>query len=123
MENTKTHSYKDLLVWHKAIELSVAVYATTEKLPREEIYGLTSQMRRAAVSIGSNIAEGRMRGTRNDYIHFLQMAYGSAAELDTQIEIAKKLPHLKNIDWGKTEGFLGETLRMLGVMISRMKAL
>ena len=86
------HSHKDLTVWKRSMELVLAVYVLTENFPRTEIYGLTSQMRRCAVSIPSNIAEGRSRGTRKDYLQFLRVSLGSAAELETQIEISKQLP-------------------------------
>jgi len=86
------HSHKDLTVWKRSMELVLAVYVLTENFPRTEIYGLTSQMRRCAVSIPSNIAEGRSRGTRRDYLQFLRISLGSAAELETQIEISKQLP-------------------------------
>lgn len=79
-----------------------AIYKLTENFPKSEIYGLTSQMRRAAVSIPSNIAEGKMRGTRKDYRHFLLNAYGSGAELETQIEIAKQLCFGRNVDFNKS---------------------
>jgi len=102
------HSYKELVVWKKAIELVASVYELTESFPKEEIYGLTSQMKRAAVSIPSNIAEGRFRGTRKDFIQFLRIAYGSGAELETQIEIAKILPKTRNLDFKKAESLLYE---------------
>lgn len=89
MDNKKISSYKDLLVWQKALELSVEIYNLTENFPKEEIYGLTSQIRRAAVSIPSNIAEGRYRGSKKDFSQFLRIAYASGAELETQLEIAK----------------------------------
>jgi four helix bundle protein len=114
------HSYKDLIVWQKAIELTVAIYELTEFFPKEETYGLTSQMRRAAVSISSNIAEGRFRGTKNDYIQFLRIAYGSGAELETQIEIAKRLPKTKNLDYSSANLLLQEVMKMLNVMIRNM---
>ena len=79
------HSYKNLLVWQRSMDLVVAIYGLTKKFPKEEIYGLTSQMRRASVSIPSNIAEGRFRGTRKDYLQFLRIAYSSGAELETQM--------------------------------------
>ena len=79
-------------MWKRSMELVLAVYVLTENFPRTEIYGLTSQMRRCAVSIPSNIAEGRSRGTRRDYLQFLRISLGSAAELETQIEISKQLP-------------------------------
>lgn len=84
-------SHEELSVWRKAVELSVAVYKLTDSFPAREMYGLSSQMRRAAVSIASNIAEGRRRGTDADFLHFLRMAHGSAAELETQLQISSKL--------------------------------
>lgn len=114
-----THSYKDLIVWQRSMELVIAVYELTEQFPQEEIYGLTSQMRRSAVSIPSNIAEGRFRGTKKDYLQFLRISYGSGAELETQIEIAKRLPNLKNLDYLKVDILLEEVMKMLNVMIRK----
>ena len=102
------HSHKDLIVWQKAIELSKKTYLLTEKFPKEEIYGITSQMRRAVVSIPSNIAEGRSRGTRKDFIQFLRISLGSASELETQIEIAKQLPDTKHLFYDEVENLLSE---------------
>ncbi len=75
------HSYKELVVWQRAVELVVEIYNITDKFPKEELYGLASQMRRAAVSIPSNIAEGRLRGHRKEFRQFLLIAYGSGGEL------------------------------------------
>lgn len=86
--------YRDLETWHRAIELVKAVYVATRQFPKDEIYGLTSQLRRAAVSIPSNIAEGCGRNSRNELHHFLGQARGSLAELETQLEIAKALGYL-----------------------------
>jgi four helix bundle protein len=113
-------SHKDLIVWQKSMRLVVCIYEITEKFPKEEIFGLTSQMRRAAVSIPSNIAEGRCRSTRKDFSQFLRIAFGSAAELDTQIEIAEQLPKTKNISFSKEKELLDEIRKMLNVMISKM---
>src|ERR1700744_4906714 len=82
-------SFRELLVWQKSIELAGSVYTLTETFPKSEIYGLTSQMRRAAVSIASNIAEGAGRSTRKDFRLFVVTARGSNFELQTQLEIAK----------------------------------
>ncbi len=116
------HSYKDLTVWQKSIDLVTNIYELTEKFPREEIYGLTSQIRRSAVSIPSNIAEGRCRGTRADFLHFLRMSYGSGAELETQLEISKKLSKTKVLNYNKVDNLLDEVMRMLNVMITKLKA-
>ena len=84
-------SYKDLVAWQKAVELVVRVYKLTRRFPKEEIYGLTAQMRRAAVSVASNIAEGQGRLSRGEFRQFLGHARGSLCELETQIVIAGRL--------------------------------
>lgn len=84
-------SYRDLKVWQKAMDLAVHGYDATSDFPAAERYGLTSQIRRAGVSIPSNIAEGHSRGTTALYIHHLRIALGSQAELETQLEIARRL--------------------------------
>ncbi|MGB7188726.1 MAG: four helix bundle protein [Acidobacteriaceae bacterium] len=85
------NSYRDLIAWQRAVDLSVQIYKVTADFPREEIYGLSSQMRRAAVSIASNIAEGYGRASRREYRQFLSIAHGSTLELQTQLAIAKRL--------------------------------
>jgi four helix bundle protein len=86
-------SYQELVVWQKAMDFVESVYRTTREFPREEIYSLTSQMRRAAVSIPSNIAEGQGRSTTRDFLHFLSIAQGSVKEVETQILIAERLDY------------------------------
>ena len=115
-------SYKDLIVWKRSLELVVAVYELTENFPKYEMYGLTSQMRRAAISIPSNIAEGRRRGSRKDFRHFLLTSFGSGSELETQIEIAKLLPFGKTSDFKKVDSLLDEVMRMLNRMTSNLQA-
>lgn len=119
---TIIHSYKELIVWQKSIQLVVEIYELTEDFPKEEIYGLTSQIRRAAVSIPSNIAEGRFRGTRKDFLQFLRIAYASGAEVETQLEIAKKLSKTKLLNYNKVDDLLVEVMKMLNVMINKLKA-
>ena len=118
---TKINSYKDLIVWQKAVDLVVEIYKLTESFPKSEIYGITSQMRRSSVSIPSNIAEGRRRGSRKDFRQFLIISYGSGAELETQIEIAKKLPLGASIDFKKADATLSEIMKMLNKMIANLK--
>jgi len=89
-------NYADLIAWQKAMTLAESVYKTTQLLPREERYGLVSQMRRAAVSIPSNIAEGEGRGNDGNLLHSLGVAYGSLRELETQTLLAKRLRLLKD---------------------------
>ena len=93
-------SYRDLTVWQKSISLAEQVYLATDGLPRSEAYGLTAQMRRAAVSIPSNIAEGKAAGG-NGYQRQLRIALGSEAELQTQIELAARLKMLSRSDADK----------------------
>jgi len=90
----RVKDYKDLVVWQKAIELVIEIYRATSQFPREEMYGLTSQLRRAAVSIPSNIAEGQGRATKGEFIQFLGHARGSLCEVNTQILIARRLGFL-----------------------------
>jgi four helix bundle protein len=118
----KIHSYKDLVVWKKAMELVVQIYELTEKFPSSELYGLTSQMRRAAISIPSNIAEGRRRGSKKEFLRFLLNAYGSGAELETQLEIAKRLPKTKNLDYTKVCPLLEEIMKMLNRMVKMLNS-
>jgi four helix bundle protein len=87
-------SYRDLVAWQKAMDLVASVYRVTSAFPREEIYGLTSQLRRAAVSIPSNIAEGQGRFGATEFRHFLRQANGSLMELETQILIAERLGYI-----------------------------
>jgi four helix bundle protein len=86
-----SHSFRDMVVWQRGMQLAVSVYRSTQAFPREELYGLTSQMRRAAVSIPSNIAEGHGRLNKAEFRQFLGIARASNFELQTQIEIAKSL--------------------------------
>ncbi len=122
MKKQTIQTYKDLIVWQKSVELVIAVYKLTDQFPKSEIYGLTSQMRRCAVSIPSNIAEGRRRGTKKDYCQFLIVAYGSGAELETQVEIAKRLPFGKRLDYTNVDSLLDEVMRMLNKMISELRS-
>lgn len=86
--------HRDLLVWQKGMALVTEIYRVTKEFPKDELYGLTNQLRRAAVSIPSNVAEGYARNSRNELHHFLGQARGSLAELETQIEIAMNLGYM-----------------------------
>lgn len=113
---TKLSSYKELIVWQKSIELVVLIYKLTSTFPREEIYGLISQLRRCAVSVPSNIAEGWSRKNRPEFINFLSISNGSAAELETQLIISKKLNFGDEIIRNKCFSLLEEVQKMLGTM-------
>src|SRR6516225_2038384 len=103
--------YKELIVWQKAIALVTEVYRRTRCFPREEMYGLVSQMRRAAVSVACNIAEGQGRLTRGEFRHFLGIAKGSLLELETQLIISQQLEYIADI--GPVLAQLAEVARLL----------
>jgi four helix bundle protein len=106
-------SYKDLLVWKKSIELAKVIYRLTVKLPKDEQYGLISQMRRSVTSIPCNVAEGSRRSSRKDFRNFILIAYGSGAELETQLELVKVLGLISEENTMASEKILDEVMRML----------
>jgi len=116
-------SYKELIVWQKSIQLVKEVFVLTNIFPKSERYGIVSQIRRAAVSIPSNIAEGYGRKSTKEYLQFYSIAYGSALELETQIIIGKELNFAKKEEFIKVDQLLEEVLKMLNKMISNMKQL
>jgi four helix bundle protein len=93
--NAMGQSYRDLIAWQKSIDLVTEIYRVTQRFPREELYGLSNQLRRAAVSIPSNIAEGQARFSSKEFHHFLATARGSLVEIETQVIIAEKLKYLE----------------------------
>lgn len=122
MQTTKILSYRDLHVWQKSKDFVAKLYTITRTFPKDEQFGLVSQMRRAAVSIPSNIAEGRGRRSRKDFIQFLYMASGSLAELETQLDIAKNLGFINDVSYNDSVASLKEIGRMLSGMIEKLKA-
>jgi four helix bundle protein len=110
-------SYKNLIVWQKSMDLVDAIYKVTELYPKDQLYGLTSQTVRSAISIPSNIAEGRRKGSEAEFKRFLRISYGSGAELETQIEIAKRRPFSSAIDFVPADKLLDEVMRMLNVLL------
>lgn len=117
----KIETYKKLIVWQKSIALVKGVYEFSNNLPKDELYGLVAQMKRAAVSIPANIAEGSRRGTRKDFRHFLFNSFGSGAELETYFEIIKKLPFGLKLNSIIVENLLNEIMRMLNKLIHELK--
>lgn len=115
------NSYKDLVVWQKSFELCLIIYRLTKNFPREELYGIVSQMRRAALSIPSNIAEGFSRHRKLEYIQFLHIAFGSAAELETQLQVSKELNYIKPEDFTRAEQLLTEVNKMLNSLVANVK--
>ncbi|HME56746.1 MAG TPA: four helix bundle protein [Terracidiphilus sp.] len=107
------HSFRDLIVWQRAMQLTVSIYRLTQGFPREEMYGLTSQIRRSAVSIPSNIAEGHGRLNTAEYRQFLGIARGSNFELQTQLDIARALKFVNSELLDEAEGLSHEVGKML----------
>jgi len=107
------HNYKELKVWGKAVNFAVDVYKSTESLPQDERFGLTSQIRRSVVSVSSNIAEGAGRNTKGEFNQFLGIAYGSSCELETQLIIAEKLNFIKKNELEKMQLELVEIQKMI----------
>ena len=113
-------SYKDLTVWQRGIELSLAIYRLTARFPKEERYGLASQLQRAGVSIPSNIAEGYGRGTRKDYKQFLSIARGSTLEVQTQLIIANELGYCELDSLIQAQSLSEEVSKMLYSLMQKL---
>ncbi|MDH2207303.1 four helix bundle protein [Empedobacter sp. GD03644] len=116
----KTH--KDLDVWKKSVDFVTIIYKETQSFPKEEIYGLTNQIRRSAVSISSNIAEGAARNSDKEFIHFLYIALGSLMELDTQLIIARNLIYINEEEFIQLISKLEEIGKMLNGLINYRKS-
>ncbi len=113
-------AFQDLTVWQRAMEFSECVYRLTQSFPKEELYGLTSQLRRASISVASNIAEGRGRGTPGEFKQFLCIAQGSTYEVHTQILLAKRLKIGDGERLASSEALCIETSKMLGAFIASL---
>ena len=116
---TNGQSFKDLVVWEKSVLLAKMTYTSTAKLPKAEQFGLVSQMNRAVISIASNIAEGSKRGTQKEFVQFLRIASGSAAELETQFIIAQDI--FPQVDFHEQMYLLHEVQKILTTLIRKMK--
>lgn len=116
----KVQSYRDLKVWQKGIELVKFVYALQAKFPKHELYGLSDQLRRSAVSVPSNIAEGQARQHTREFRQFLHVALGSAAEVDTQLIIARELGYLTEADLLEAENHINELRRMTYGLLAKL---
>jgi four helix bundle protein len=114
-------SYKELLVWQVAMGLVADVYRITRRFPREEVYGLTSQIQRSAVSVPSNIAEGQGRATRGEFIQFLGHSRGSLFELETQLTIAGELGYLESQDQARILGTLTRAAQLLNGLMTSLR--
>ena len=109
--------HKKLDVWQMAMDLIIEIYRITESFPKEEKYGLSNQLRRAAVSVPSNIAEGAARNTKKEFVNYLHMAQGSLSELDTQLEVAKRLAFLDGKTWENLDRMVHRVDKMLTGLI------
>ncbi len=116
-----SESYRDLIAWRKAKDLAPDVYACTREFPKTEIYGLTAQMRRAAVSVPSNIAEGKGRYSQREFLQFLHLARGSLLELETQFEIAQELGYVDSFTFKGISAKTAELGRILNGLIHRFQ--
>lgn len=114
--------FKQLKVWETAHRLTLAVYKLTGRFPRDELYGLTSQMRRASSSVPANIAEACGRGTKAEFAHFLQIAFGSATELEYHLLLSRDLEFLKGTDHDALANEVIEIKRMLSSFIQKLRA-
>lgn len=113
--------YKDLIVWQKAMDLAEEVYRLVKKLPKEELFALSDQIRRAVISIPSNIAEGHERNSIKEYYQFLSIAKGSKAELETQLLLCVKVHYLEALDIEKALTLIQEIGKMLNILQKRLK--
>jgi len=113
--------YRELIVWQKAMDLVEMVYRASASFPREEVYGLRSQVRRAAVSVPSNIAEGQARATTADFLHFLSIARGSLKEVETQVIIAQRLGYIDGQKESELTGLSEEVSRLISGLIKALR--
>lgn len=120
-EPKKPASYRDLIVWQKAMTLAKLIYGLTQKFPSEEKFGLTGQMRRAGVSIPSNLAEGQARRGSREFIQFIAQAEGSLAELDTQLTLATDLGYAAQSQTGDAVALIEELRHMLNALRRKLE--
>ncbi|HET8864545.1 MAG TPA: four helix bundle protein [Gracilimonas sp.] len=113
------HNYKQLEVWKKGIHLATSIYKLTKEFPKEEKFGIISQMRRCSVSISSNIAEGAGRNSDNEFRQFLNISFGSCSELETQLIISHKLEYLAKSEFEKISSDLSEIQKMIYTLIQK----
>ena len=111
MEKTKT--FKEFSVWQKSMKLAVSIYKLTDQFPSREIYGLASQVRRSVVAIPSNVAEGYARRHTKEYAQFVNIAFASGAELETQLELSKELGYIRENEYSAVLELLNEVMKML----------
>jgi len=114
-------NYSELIVWQRALDLVAMVYASTKAFPKEELYGLTNQLRRAVVSIPPNIAEGQGRRSTNEFVRYLSIAHGSLREVETQIPMAERLGYLEELASRELMNSASEVGRLINGLINSLK--
>lgn len=119
-DKIEAKSYRDLIVWQMAIQLAKQIYEKTREFPQQEVYGLTNQLRRAAVSVPSNIAEGQARKLPGEFRHFLRIALGSLAEMDTQLVIASELGYIAGAQSVSLNGDIVELRKKIYALINSL---
>lgn len=122
MEKFKLRSFKDLKVWQEAHSLTITIYEVTKPFPKEEVFGLTNQIRRAAVSIPSNIAEGFNRISQKEKVQFYSIALGSLAEVQSQIMVAHDVGYLNSSFFAKIEGQITVVQKLLNALVRKIRA-
>ena len=122
VRDMKLQSYKEFTVWQKAMDLAVEVYSLVKKLPKEELYGLSSQLRRAAISVLSNIAEGQGRNSAREFVKFLAIARGSQCEVETQLQLCIRLEYLSEEDTQAGLNLCEEVSKMLNSLIKKISS-
>lgn len=121
-ENNKIKNFRDLRVWQEGHKLVVLIYKITKSFPREELYSLVDQMRRSAVSVTSNIAEGFSRHSFKEKVQFYSMAHGSLTELENQVQVAKDVEYIKNDEFEKISEYLMNVHMLLNAFIKKTKS-
>ena len=116
-------SYRDLIVWQKSYALTLVVYSISKRFPKEELFNLVSQIRRSALSIPSNIAEGNHRGSKKEHLQFFRIAFASGAELETQLLLSKDLKYITEKEYGEASLLLGDVMRMLSKLIKNFSSM
>ena len=116
----KSSDYKQLIVWHKSMDLVVEIYALVKLLPKEELYALSDQMRRSVVSIPSNISEGLGRNSDKEFVQFLSVSRGSLWELETQLEVCERLNYIDNSKTSKARNLITEISKMINSLANSL---
>jgi four helix bundle protein len=110
-------TFKDLIVWQQSVVFATNVYNTTKLFPKDEIYGLTSQLHRASISVASNLAEGSKKASKKEFAHYIRISQGSGAEIETQLIIARNLNYISDFDANKLTGELEVIMKMLTALL------